>query len=476
MSEIAYRAVLSHTEANQSKLDKVASVLPLWREGLKVALEEQVLRIQNGEKIGWLDTKTLSIPGDLQPSQRYWKNIVNQVNNDLKSWRALISQAAKPLIFQLELPEGAEAEQEKELKRLFSLNKAGLWYQDARLTAILESLLEGHPLPCYDETRTMLMDRLIAEFQESRSESGEFKRWLRVSIPGEKPVLLPLRENPYLESYPGTEQLCQFTVDDWKGLRLRIVKRFEVDPITSSTDRVVGLDWGLKSLLTTSEGRQYGRRLYGWLLERDTELTELSKVLKKNGVKLNSSKRYRALNKRVRDYVENEVGRIVNLLTAEELDALVVEELDFRGGGLSKKLNRVISRAGRKVLRQRLADASQVSGVAIVKVAAPYSSQECSGCGYVSSQNRRSQSVFCCKFCGLRLNADVNAARIVKGRRSVPSLSGGVSKETVLEVLDERFQARWGLSFRQYQERSAVRPRSRAKRASTSLTNNILCY
>jgi tRNA(Ile2) C34 agmatinyltransferase TiaS len=45
-----------------------------------------------------------------------------------------------------------------------------------------------------------------------------------------------------------------------------------------------------------------------------------------------------------------------------------------------------------------------------------YTSQECSRCGHTSQENRKNQSEFECKKCKLRLNADVNAARVIKKR------------------------------------------------------------
>ena len=39
-----------------------------------------------------------------------------------------------------------------------------------------------------------------------------------------------------------------------------------------------------------------------------------------------------------------------------------------------------------------------------------YTSQECSNCGYISRDNRKSQSDFLCKLCGLEINADYNAS------------------------------------------------------------------
>lgn len=50
-------------------------------------------------------------------------------------------------------------------------------------------------------------------------------------------------------------------------------------------------------------------------------------------------------------------------------------------------------------------------GIAVVKVNPEFTSQRCSKCGYIDSENRPSQSVFECKKCGFKTNADFNASQ-----------------------------------------------------------------
>jgi putative transposase len=45
-----------------------------------------------------------------------------------------------------------------------------------------------------------------------------------------------------------------------------------------------------------------------------------------------------------------------------------------------------------------------------------HTSQECSSCGCISKANRKSQSEFRCTSCGLEINADINAANVIKNR------------------------------------------------------------
>lgn len=447
-----FRSIVTKTAANKDKKRLVAALLPAWREGLSFVRDMQVDRIRRGERISWLSTT--DFPNYLRARQ--WKSVTNQVNNDLLSWQAKIKTKVKPLIFGLDIDDDDRHE-------LFKKNLRGEWFKDNRLAKMVEGLIETDvPLPSYKHTTIMLMDNLIAPIQEARKNTA-YKEWVRVTLPDRDPVYLPLEDNPYLDSQPGSSKMIQVKVLGEDSIELRVVKVDNYEPKTPDTTKEIGLDWGLKNLISTSDGRLYGSHLYTWLLDRDKELTELAKKLQASGIKkLNSSKRYRRLNRRIRDHVINEVGRIINLLGKEELAHISVESLDFRGGGLSRRLNRIISRAGRKVLRQRLSELSEDTGVQVTEVPAFYSSRECFSCGYVSKKNRKSQPVFQCKFCGNKSHADVNAAKVVRDRRSIPSFGGSISKEDALEVLDQRFTQRWGLTFDQFQERSTPRPRSRA--------------
>ena len=79
-------------------------------------------------------------------------------------------------------------------------------------------------------------------------------------------------------------------------------------------------------------------------------------------------------------------------------------------------MNRILSKSGRGFLNQKLQRLHEERGITITKLDAAYTSQQCSGCGYVDKRNRRDQSHFKCECYGRTLNADVNAARNIRGR------------------------------------------------------------
>jgi hypothetical protein len=90
----------------------------------------------------------------------------------------------------------------------------------------------------------------------------------------------------------------------------------------------------------------------------------------------------------------------------------------------------------RAVFKAKLADLEERFGIVAHEVPSPYTSQECSSCGYVDRRNRRSQSEFLCRFCGMQKHADVNAACTVKGRRSSGLADKFLTKGAILTPVD----------------------------------------
>ena len=129
---------------------------------------------------------------------------------------------------------------------------------------------------------------------------------------------------------------------------------------------------------------------------------------------------------RRRDWVEKLSTRL-----ARDFDVIRVEDINVKGVTRSAKgsmdrpgcnvrqkagLNRGILSSGWGMLAHRLAD--KASG-RVEKIPAAYTSQQCSACGLVDANSRKSQAVFVCTACGYACNADVNAARNIAAGHAV---------------------------------------------------------
>lgn len=97
-------------------------------------------------------------------------------------------------------------------------------------------------------------------------------------------------------------------------------------------------------------------------------------------------------------------------------------------------LNRAILNVGWSMLYSFVKYKSKAEGKACFKINASYTSQECSRCEHIDSDNRKSQSVFCCTECGYEANADANAALVIKKRgiKLLKDPGTGLTKNNVL--------------------------------------------
>lgn len=201
----------------------------------------------------------------------------------------------------------------------------------------------------------------------------------------------------------------------------------------------LSLDFGLSAMFATPDGDLLGRSWFDQLKKHDDRIAGLARRLQKQGLRPNQSTRYRARVAAFRGFLKTEVGRVLNRLVACKRPAhIVIEKLDFTAPGLSKRLNRILARSGRKVIREKLKDIEERFGVTFAEVNPAYSSQTCSGCGFVAKTNRRSQSKFSCRSCGHEINADVNAARNLESGRSAFDRTARIAKAESLRLTIQR--------------------------------------
>jgi putative transposase len=100
--------------------------------------------------------------------------------------------------------------------------------------------------------------------------------------------------------------------------------------------------------------------------------------------------------------------------------------IDYPGTNVTAKaaLNRAIHDAGWAQLLRFISYKAEGAGRQVIAVRAAHTSQSCACCGHVDRENRRSQAEFCCRRCGHRDHADINAAinihRAGLAQRQVP--------------------------------------------------------
>ena len=211
--------------------------------------------------------------------------------------------------------------------------------------------------------------------------------------------------------------------------------------------KVAAFDLGLTTLMVTDDGDLLGRNWMARLEAWDRQLLGIAQGQQKRGLPV-ATPRYRALVQRIDGFLKTEVFRLVNAWVARvRPEKIVCEATSFHARpGLSRRLNRLLSRFGKRYLGLALKRLEATHGIVVEERESAYSSQQCNRCGYVDAKNRETQATFGCRFCGHRTHADVNAARVVRCRRSTAVLpSTPASRRRLLQAEVARFQSRFPL-------------------------------
>jgi putative transposase len=315
---------------------------------------------------------------------------------------------------------------------------------------MFRAVMKRHRQPALHRLN-MVVDQRMVTVSPSHTAS-HFRMWARLStLQKGKPVNLPLHTYPRFTTRAGTRAL---TVQ----VNQRSDGSFGVGLLTDVTDtfaasraayqprcEALALDLGLNTLFATDQGDLIGRQWRSKLEYYDRRITKLAQYLQKRGLKPNRHARYRKYVAAMRGWLESEVGRCLNRLVAARAPAeLVLERLDFRAPGLSRRLNRLLSNMGRGFIDAKLKDLEERLGITCRKVIAAYSSQADSACGYVDKINRTEQAKFKCLWCGHRQHADVNAARNLIQRRSLGDTgTSRASRDALLGALVSQHVARY---------------------------------
>lgn len=495
----AYR---HQTLANQAKVDAVLELFPAFREAMAALAALTHKELLEGKPLSaWRKMPADSVPFTHRLSSRQMKSAQNMVHTALASWQALLCDRVRKLVTGSEIDDARKTV-------LYRINARHSWWakelvlpwlvdEHGELVVSSVAMAEKHPtqvvwlpvdnedlalaralvkqaqkhisFPNLSRVNTLVLDSIVARPTRAKTatRAGDISWWVKTAtLQKGHPVEIPLAHNPYFETK------CRATGAKVCGaVQLHLVRDAHLQPkgadislLLNAPDAEVrkdgawlGIDFGLSSaLFATSDGRLLGHTMLARLRELDAILTPYASDLQRRGIPLKTDPYYRTLQRRIKEFVVNEIGRLLNEIAARDGDAkvsgLVVERLDFRGGGLSRQMNRICTRAGRGVLKTRLDALTQKHGIAVVQVPAPYTSQECSGCGYVAKSNRRSQRLFICGFCHNKIHADINSSRVIRSRRSwarpgtgSPGHTGDGPRRITLCLLDSAHRKRWNL-------------------------------
>ena len=225
--------------------------------------------------------------------------------------------------------------------------------------------------------------------------------------------------------------------------RVRIVKRadgyycqfcIKVDRLEdcTPTNRQIGLDVGLESFYTDSNGDKVANPRH--LRKAEKKLKKLQKLVSRK--KKGSNNRKKAINRLGRQHLKISRRRKDFVVkTARALctsnDVIVLENLNVRGLVKNHKLAKSISDAGWTLFKEWLKYFGRIFDREIIEVNPAYTSQDCSNCGKRVKKALSTRTHVCS--CGARLCRDHNAAINILAKGTVGHTETSLNGETLLE-------------------------------------------
>ena len=387
----------------------------------------------------------LKVPSDLR--DKYTATITqqayaNSVYPMIISKLGLVTNDIRDEISKLEASENIK-------KSLYYINRCKMWFSLSALTQEHTKWLQNQLQECWSKRSAptfngdiALIDQRNCKLQDSKTSKG-YSQWLRLTHKG-KGINAPIEANKYADSNQGKlGGLYSLRYNkDKDRTEVTLVKRrdFSASQIPQDKELNLGVDFGLKNLLTTETGNKYGAGLYDYMIKLDKKIQHIASQCQKRKFKLSKSKRYMDSVQKLRATIDRVVNESLNqIMYKEQPTMIIVEKLDFRNSNLSRRLNRLISNSGRAAITKKLTSMQQEYGVDFMEVNPAYTSQECSECHYVDEKNRPNRDLFECLWCGHKDCADTNAARSTGGRRSLPSWYVNAHRKVVLKELVSKF-------------------------------------
>jgi len=192
----------------------------------------------------------------------------------------------------------------------------------------------------------------------------------------------------------------------------------EADPFTPSD--CIGVDLGIANVATDSEGNRYTGEPVKKVRKKYRRIRQLLQPRKTRSARKHLQKVRRKESRFVKD-VNHCISKKLVCIALDRQKALSIETLTGirgRGNGLNRAMRTELNNWAFNQLKQFIVYKATRVGVTVIEVDPRYSSQTCSNpaCGHCEKANRKSQDCFECLKCGLKLNADYNAALNLKAR------------------------------------------------------------
>ena len=251
-------------------------------------------------------------------------------------------------------------------------------------------------------------------FKSKKNGPGSFRLYGAIKVAGRHIQLprlgkLKLKESNYL---PTQAKVLNASISERAGRWfVSILVEEEITQPTKPTAKV-GVDLGIKSLATVSDGESYDnpQALRSNLDRLRRRSRQVSKKVKGSKNRKKAAKQLAKLHYKISCIRRDTIHKITSHLTKTK-SCIVIEDLNVSGMMKNRRLARAIQDVGFFEFRRQLEYKGKWYGCEIV-IADRYfpSSKKCSECGWINKDLMLSDRTFVCKNCGIEIDRDFNAA------------------------------------------------------------------
>lgn len=229
------------------------------------------------------------------------------------------------------------------------------------------------------------------------SKDNSFEIWLTLASLGNNiKLILPFKRTKHFN------EILQYAKDNSgkmnEGVRIsskNVTFIFKIHkPEAVKEGITVGIDIGMKSIYSMSNGQQSSKDLHGW---------DLDKIQNKLVRRKKGSKGFR----RAQTHRENHIRMAMNKIDWSGIKRANVEKI--RQLRFESRMVRKLTHWTYTIILDKAGSLLEEHGVQLQEVNPAFTSRRCSKCGWVKKSNRKGKR-FCCSRCGHTADADINAS------------------------------------------------------------------
>lgn len=311
----------------------------------------------------------------------------NNITSQVDSW--LSARAMQCAAKQASgIVRGTRRKQKKRLFIIKKLTEEGKFKQARKLQRIYDNAKVSKP------KISSIQPELDSRFVKTDIDSNtSFDGWLTLTSIGNKlKLILPFKKTSHFNKMLNKGEIKS-------GIRLSkksATFMFDIkDPIYKENGETLGIDVGLKTTISCSNGFSSKKNNHGYNLDKIVEI--ISRKKKK------SKAFFKACQHR-----KNYINWSINQLNLNNIKEVRIENIKNMRKG--KRANRKLSHWTYTEIFSKLESYSSEHDVHVKKINPTYTSKRCSNCGWTCSRNRKGKQ-FVCRQCVFRIDADTNAAR-----------------------------------------------------------------